>query len=443
MALTRLGALLINTIDPLIPHMEEAAISVVNRDLAMPSRVARRNDMGGWNVRKVSERLQKRGARTLSEDTAIPNTSIERSRLNEIEPIEVGDMVRLSDRRIFTDTEDEISEAVRRLGYSVGERIDIELFEATGNFHPSNVYTLGTTYDFGATLEIQHEFAGRGFTPAVYGTLYQVLHPFQAKTVMDDLIRFNVSGNGSAALDYRNQAISAMRVPAWGDIEIVISNNVPRRVTYVLTLHASVDGGTFRLAFGNGDEIGEHVTAAIAYNATPATLASNIQTALNALTTTDWGFAGAGWVVTSASATEYTITPPANLYAGDRDQLRIAIDYYNNPVLLDEGFKSTYDLLTVGGVVPATDSVGVDPNGDPYGFKLEEIVGATARSPIFYRNALMLDEREPLKLFAELVNQGRSIELSAYQVFGAKEWQRKLGWVVTSTAQSLSAVAAP
>src|SRR5690606_24665799 len=131
------------------------------------------------------------------------------------------------------------------------------------------------------------------------------------------------------------------------------------------------------------------ITADITFSATPATLDSNITAALNALT------GQSGWSVTGTDITDMTVVAPIALDA--ESELRIA----------------------------------TDPDGDEYlsltggsaSLVVSERAGATAIAPVFQTEAIVHDIREPIRGYQELVNQGRTLEISAYETFGVKLWR--------------------
>ncbi len=159
----------------------------------------------------------------------------------------------------------------------------------------------------------------------------------------------------------------------------------------------------------------------------------NIKAALEALT-----FTGNGtWTVTGSANNDITITPPATLYLDDDSQLRVAVKYdedgtLDNYVALQ---KSAYDLVTgLGGNI-------VDSDGVSLGIKLYER-SASAKSLMFYPDALAFDIREAVKSHFETVFQGRTAEYSAYMKYGVGKWSPELGMFIETTANSPFAVGA-
>lgn len=428
MALSALTKLLINQQDTLVPHIEERALRYSMRRYVMAQRVAIFGDMTGWNVRKVSEYLRPRRGQTLAEDTAIPDTQVERVRKAEIEPVEVGDRHRISDRRAETDLENVVSDTIEFLGQAIGDRKEADFMQtAINTFSGGAIDQSANNYDLQYPVDVQFEFRKR----ARRGQLYHVIHPFQARSVMKDLITFNAVGTN---LDFRNQAIAGWNVPAFDGLNIAISDFLPRNVPHYIDVGG--DGGTFRLQVGVGYTVGENITATIDWNATPATVATNIQTALNALDMSSF-YSGAGtWTVTHDSTItggeRYDVVPPADLWLDGEQELRVAVDYTGTPTL--EGQKSAYDLLT-------NPTLADDVDGNAQGVIVHEQAGATARSLMFFRDALVYDVRKPVTAYFELVNQGRTAEYSAYEVYGIGKWRSEHGMTIETLAESALALA--
>lgn len=415
MALNGLAQVFGNGLD-LIPHVEMGAIRWTQRMYVMPSRVANFTDMSGWNVRKISEYLKYRRAVELQEDTDIPDTKLARKRKVSVEPEEFGDRYRISDRREDTDLENIVADTIEALGRAIGDRKEQRFFEAAlASFRGGTLGSSSTDYSIALPIDAQHEFAHR----ARRGLIYHVMHPFQAKTVLKDLVQFN-GANAGANLDFRNSAISAWKVPGFDGLNIAISDFVPRRVIHNMKVYGT--GGTFRLAVKDGRTIGEDVTAAITVSGTTATMQANIKAALEALT-----FDGNGtWTLSGASNTAIVVTPPATLYLDAESELRVAIDY-DDPTL--DGEKSAYDLVTSLSDAPE------DVNGDSIGVEVTE-KSASAKSLLFFRDALIHDIRKPVRANFELVHQGRTAEYAAYETAAIAGWRGELGMFIETKANS-------
>lgn len=416
MALNGLDVVLASGKD-FIPHIEEAAFHVIRRDFAMPQLVQRLTDMVGWNERKVSEYLMSRRAGTIQEDTDIPDTKLVRARKNVISPKEIGERYRLSDRRADTDLENILSDIVEALAYSIGATLEFDLIQtALEGFMGGTIGGTSVDYSIGLPVDAMYEFT----QAARKLPLVNVVHPFQAKTVMQDLIKYSAGTN----LDYRNGAISSWKIPAFGNVSIVISDTMPRKIVHQLSVYGT--GGTFRLALNSGQTVGEDVTAAIAVSATPATTIAAVKAALEALT-----FTGNGtWTVTGSANNAIVVTPPATLYLDAESELRVAIDYANATAVTK---KSAYDLVTTVTGGP------LDQDGVMRGVWVYE-KSATCKSLFFARGALVLDVRKPIKSNYFEVHQGRTGEYSMYTTYGTSAWRPEYGMFIETKANSAQAL---
>ncbi len=271
--------------------------------------------------------------RNVAEDTAIPDTTLSRARKAEVAPKEIGDRYRISDRRMTTDLESILGDTIAALGGGLGDKIERDLFAIANSSFTGGTIGDGTAdYSIDLPIEGQFEFQKE----AQNGLIYHVVHPFQVKKVMKDMVAFSGSSAG-APLAFRNSAIASWTLPGFGGLNIAVSDYIPRRVIHNLDIYGT--GGTFRLAVGDGQSAGVNLTAAITVSGTPATMNSNIKSALEALT-----FTGNGtWTVASTTLFDIVITPPADLFLDSESELRVAVDYANPSV---KGEKSAYDLVT-------------------------------------------------------------------------------------------------
>lgn len=397
----------------LTPYIEEAAFKYVMHGYVMAQRVRTLTDMSDWNVRKVSEYLHPRRAKDLSEDTAIPDTILLRARKNQISPKEVGDRYRISDRRASTDLENIVSDTAQALGKAIGDRVEADLIAgANSAFVGGSFGSSSTTYNVDLPIAAQFEFSKQ----AQNGQLWHVIHPFAARDVMTELVKY---GSDTTALDFRNQAIAGWYVPAFGGLNIAISSFIPRNITYWLQINAGATGGTFRLALGDGTE---YQTGAITVSTTAATMKSNVKAALEALT-----IAGNGtWTVNGTTFDKLELVPPATLYLDAQSELRAAVDPANPHV---PTAKSAYDLISDGSGVLAGK-----------GFQIYE-KSASCKNLLFFSDAIVFDVRQPVRSFYETVNQGRTAEYSAHMTYGVGAWREELGMFIETKANSALAKA--
>lgn len=401
----------------LIPHIEEAALDYIFREYVMPARVSIFSDMTGFNIRKISQYLPPRMAQELQEATDIPATELLRARLSEVTIKEYGDRYPITDRRYQTDPEDIVADTGVALGKAIGDRLEYDLINAGINqFLGGTLGNASTVFSSDLAIDAQYEFA-KIFGTSANGILYEVLHPFAARDTMKTLIKFDGSDAG-AALDYRNEAIRSWTVPGFGNLDISQSSFIPRRVLHRIRVAGT--GGTFRLS------VAGLTTGAITVSTTPATMATNIKTALDALSIGTWTVADGG-----GGLLDIDVTPPTTLYTNADMELTVAIDRAT-PTL--RGYKSAYDLVT-----GTTGALGTDRNAVAYGVDIQER-DASAKNLVFYRQALILDERQAATGYFENVNQGRTSEFSLYTKYGVGGWQPTYGMFIESKAASKLAV---
>jgi len=424
----------------LIPHIEHAAIKYVFRRYAMANRVRVLNDMNDWNARKVSEYLPSRRAQDLSEDTAIPDTTLVRVRKVTVEPKEVGERYRISDRRVSTDLESIVADVVEAIGKAIGDRVEQDLHAtARDTFIGGEFGSSSTTYDLNLMLQAATIFRQR----ARRGQLFHVIHPFQALPVMEKLIDYTASNNQQ--LNFRDNSIAELQannltefnLPTFGNVNLSIAEYLPRRVVSKFALYGT--GGTFRLQLGDGynTAVPNNITAAITVSTTPATLITNIDAALNALTMTPYYSGSGSWVTTGSDILDMTITPPSDFFVDDEQQLRIAVQYDDaTKASLDGGDvnivmqKSGYDLVTTltGG------PVGMD--GLEQGIRIWER-SATARGLVFLPDALVLDIRQAVRAhFDGNINQGRTVEFAGHMKYASSKWSPEKGLFILTKADS-------
>lgn len=424
----------------LIPHVEEAALKYALGNYVMGSRMLAMSDMQGWNARKISSYLPTRRAKELAEDTAIPSTKALRARKATIEPKEIGDRYRITERRSSTDLESVIADTVSFLGEAIGSKIESDAFAtALSTFRGGTLGSGASDYSLNLMLQAATLFRAR----RKRGQLFHVIHPYQALPVMESLIDYagaqvNPTYRDAAANRLANTDITEFDLPTFGNVNLAVGERLPRRVIFKLAVLG--DGGTFRLQVGDDGVIGENITAAITVSTTAATMVTNVQTALNALDMSGY-YSGAGtWTVSGTDIANLTITPPTDMHLEDAIQLRVAVKQ-DEDATLDGGFieanlqKSAYDLVT------NPDGSITDQDGNSIGVALYER-SATAKSLLFQRESMIFDIRRSVTSHFELVYQGRTAEYAASMVYGLGGWSPELGMFIETKANSPLAVGA-
>lgn len=252
---------------------------------------------------------------------------------------------------------------------------------------------------------------------------------------MQNLITVNNAEQGQAAISNMGR-MSARTIPLPAGMALTIGALHPRRV--ILQLNVQGDGGTFRLQVGDGYVVGENITTAIDYDATTATMVSDIQSALNALDMSGF-YSGSGtWAVTGSDETDLTITPPADLFLDDFSQLRVANKYDEdstiNPYFDVVTQRTAYDLIT------NPDTGVLDMNGNEVGVVVRER-SATARVYSFFGDSIVRDVRKPLTPFSDLdLHDGRTNRYSISTTYGVGSWRPYRGMFTTTDADSPRAV---
>lgn len=416
MALTAVTQILGAGLD-LIPHIEEGAFRYSLRNFAMAGRVTTYNDMTGFNDRKISEYIRTRRAQNLLEDTAIDDHVINRVRKATISPTEIGDRYRISDRRSDTDLENIVSDTITFLGHNMGARKEADLqAQALASFQGGTLSA--TDYSIDLAIQAQYEFKQQ----ATRDILYHVIHPFQALKVMRELATFYGTSAG-VNMSFRERGLRGFSVPAFDNLNIVVGDYLPRVVKHRVKVYGT--GGTFRLEIGTGQEVGVDVTGAITVSATPATTATNVASALNALT------GQSGWTCVDGGGGNDDLEVQAPVALDVESELRVATDLAS-PTL--PKYWSEYDLVTTLSSNPT------DPNGADIGVQVEEI-SATAKALMFHPSALVYDIRQPVTAFRELTMQGRTVEISAHEKYGVGGWRGERGLFISTNATSPFAVA--
>ncbi len=382
----------LDSVKQLTPHIEESAFKYSMSRSAYAPTVMAMTDMAGWNARKVSEYLRPNRASQLSELTVVPDQVVKRIRKASVEPLEWGSKYIISDRRATTDLESVVADTIQFLGDNLMMRREKEIAKEILTFQSAS-NTLGsssTAFDVAQPIAVQQEFISKSWTGE---QLTMIVHPYQTLGVRQDLVDLTTASDSGT----RSQ-VNSWLLGGQGNLQMVESPLIPRYVTYKLSF-AGFTSGTFKL------RIKEQTTGDITYSATHATLATNIQTALNALS-------GLGtFTVTSASLTDITVTPATTLFVDLEDMLE-------NPTGDDGAYLY---LTTITGTSPV--------------LTIRE-KSAWVYSPVYTRDSIIWDIRKPFTLDSWIDYELRGIVNQATEVYGVEGWRSERIYFVQTDATS-------
>ncbi len=280
----------------------QAALWYAQHMFAMPGVVTTFTDMSGMTDRKFSKYIETGVQDNLAETDDLDSFrfTFDRDILQTLTPKEVGKQFLVLDRRISTDPESVMTDAAKDIGYAIGKKTEVDLLGIFSSL------TGGQFGGSGVTMSLDMVFAARARLEAgaVRGPYVVVLHPYQWLQIQKAL----TSLTNAAPLQIRNEAMQNFFVSQVADMTFVVPSLVPQvavtNEVQTLTITGTPTGGTFTLKFAGAE------TAAIAYNATGAAVAS----ALNLL-----GNLGASAVVGGGGpfpGTAVTITFSGTAVAG-------------------------------------------------------------------------------------------------------------------------------
>lgn len=375
-------------ISGLIPAVWENALWYAQHNFVMPSLVTTFTDMRGFVARNVSEYVDDSASiqTGLGETDDLTAVAFDRDLLSTLTPTEIGKQHVITDRRVDTDPEGVMADAARGLGYSIGKSVETSLMgdfaSLTGGIYGNedNAFSMAMLYQARTRLE----------AAAVQGPYTAVIHPYQWLDIFNSF----VSLSNAAPLDIRNQAQRSYYITQVADFNIVVSSMVPtvavQNEIQTATLTGIPTGGTFKLAFG------EQATAAIAFDATAAT----VELAIEALTNVGSG----NCTVTGSAGGPWTFT-----FGGDLASINV-------PTM------TLYDNSLTGGTTPSV-TIAVTQEGKNY-----------ARAALFARDALAFDLRRGLRIEPERDASLRHTELNATMVHAHGVWRPTHGVVLKSDA---------
>lgn len=375
-------ALITTLLDPI----REGALMYAQNTFVAPRLVKTFTDRQGFQQRINSIYRETTVVDNISEATDLSTMEFDREALASLTPKEVGKQFVITDRRIETDIENVLGDAVTDIGYTVGKKVEVDVLNEFNNLQGGRVGADGVAasmdniYDARSVLEAN----------AVPGPYVVVLHSYQWLPIFKAYANL---GN-AAPLDIRNEAQRNYYITNVADMTFVVSPLVPYGSTtnevQTATVTGTPTGGTFALGYRGA------VTAALAFNAAAAT----VQAALEALRTI-----GVGNVTATGSAGgPYTIT-----FIG-------ALAGVNAIMLVLKN-----NLLTGG----ASPSVTIVQTTAGAGYA----VGA-----IFNREAIGLDLRRPMRIEPQRDASFRRSELNTTMVYAVGQWRTEWGVQIRTLA---------
>ena len=375
-------ALITSLLDPI----REGALMYAQYNFVAPRLVKTFTDRQGFLDRVNSIYKETAVTDNLAETDDLTNVAFEREAMASLTPKEVGKQFIITDRRIETDDEAIMGDAMVDIGYTIGKKVETDVFAEFANLSGGSVGASGSAmsmsnvYNARAILEAQ----------AVPGPYVVALHSYQWLDIFNDYVTLS----NAAPLNIRNDVQRGYFLANLFDMTFVVSPLVPytgsTNEVQTATISGTPTGGTFKLSFRGAE------SAAIAYNAAAAT----VQTALQALRSI-----GSGNVTVSGSAGgPYTIT-----FVG-------ALAGQNVPLLVLSDNSLTGGTSPTVGIVQTTAGVGY------------------ATGAIFNREALALDLRRGMRIEPDRDPSRRWTELNTTMVYATGTWRSDWGIKLVSDA---------
>lgn len=380
-------------ITSLINPIWVATLQYIRQTFVMPARVLTFNDTRGMATRKAAEYLDP-GTPTdnLAETQDLTTTEFDKALRATLSPKEIGKQYIITDRRVETDVDNVIPDAVSAIGYSIGRKVEGDLLSLLTSLAGGTIGTTSTALSLSKIWAARSLMASR----AIPGPYTVVLHPYQYLDIQTELTTLT----NAIDLTQQQQAFDNYFIPKIGDMDLVVSNLVPIVGTtsdvQTVTVNGTPTGGTFTLSFGG------YTTSALAYNET----AANVQAALRALPSIylDSGTGAANVTVSGSAGGPFTVTFVAEL-KGRNLQVMTA----------------NYSALT-GGTAPTVTIAHTTPGV------------ANAVGGMFNRNALAFDVRRGLRIEPFRDPSLRSTELNATMIYAYGAWRPEFGIQLVSDA---------
>lgn len=376
----------LSLITSLLDPIREGALMYAQYNFVAPRIVKTFTDRTGFLDRVNSIYRETNVTDNLAETDDLSPEQFDREAFARLTPKEIGKQFIITDRRLETDDEDVMSDAMVDIGYTIGKKVERDVFSQFANLAGGQVGATGSN----ATIDMIYEGRAVLEAQAVPGPYLVVLHSYQWL----DIFKAYTSLSNPAPLGVRDEAQRGYFITNMFDMTFVVSPLVPYTAStnevQTATITGTPTGGTFKLSFRGAE------TASIAYNAAAAT----VQSALQALRTI-----GSGNVTVSGSAGgPYTIT-----FTG-------ALAGHNVPLIVLSTNALTGGTTPTVGIVQTTAGVGY------------------ATGAIYNREAIALDLRRGMRIEPDRDPSRRWTELNTTMVYAVGTWRNDWGIRLVSDA---------
>lgn len=376
----------LSLITSLLDPIREGALMYAQYNFVAPRIVKTFTDRTGFLDRVNSIYRETNVTDNLAETDDLSPEQFDREAFARLTPKEIGKQFIITDRRLETDDEDVMSDAMVDIGYTIGKKVERDVFSQFTSLAGGQVGATGSN----ATIDMIYEGRAVLEAQAVPGPYLVVLHSYQWL----DIFKAYTSLSNPAPLGVRDEAQRGYFITNMFDMTFVVSPLVPYTAStnevQTATITGTPTGGTFKLSFRGAE------TASIAYNAAAAT----VQSALQALRTI-----GSGNVTVSGSAGgPYTIT-----FTG-------ALAGHNVPLIVLSTNALTGGTTPTVGIVQTTAGVGY------------------ATGAIYNREAIALDLRRGMRIEPDRDPSRRWTELNTTMVYAVGTWRNDWGIRLVSDA---------
>lgn len=373
-------------INSLIDPIREGALWYAQHNFIMPRLVTVFSDKSGFAPRTTSGYDESGAPVSLAETDDMTPTAFTRAQLETLTPAEFGKQFIITDRRIETDDENIVSDAMRDIGYTMGKDVEVKSLgmfsQLTGGIYGSAASRMSLNKLVAAKSRL--EKAG---IPGPYVT---VLDTYQYLDLWADWTDMSKP----APLSIRELAMRNFYVTQIADFFVVVSSLVPRTAVQnekqSVTITGTPTGGNYKLVFA------EQETANIAHNANAAA----VEAALEALPNI-----GVDNVVVTGTNPNFVVEFQGTLAGENVPELDVVV-------------------ALSGGTSPDV-TIATTQEGKNY-----------ALGAMFTRDAMALDLRRPLRIEPERDASMRWTELNSTMVYAYGKWRPERGVILKSDAST-------